>query len=214
MVRKPPTVAPSGSRRGRPLVEHRDVGGGAADVGDDRVVEAGHVAGADEAGGRAGQDRLDRPLAGEGGRNQRAVAAHHHQRRGNAARFEEAFGRRDQAVDHRDQAGVEQRGERPARAAELGGKLMAGGDRKAGPLADQVAGGDLVRRVADGEIGADREAGNAVGQFRQRGLQRREVERMRPCRGRHGRPGRRPPGRCRARPSARRGRDRPRKSRS
>ena len=37
----------------RPAVfEHGDVGGGAADVGDDCRVEAGHVAGADQAGGR------------------------------------------------------------------------------------------------------------------------------------------------------------------
>ena len=42
-----------------PAVEHGDVGGGAADVGDDGVVEAGHVARADEACGRAGQNCLD-----------------------------------------------------------------------------------------------------------------------------------------------------------
>ena len=38
---------------GTAAVEHGDVGGGAANVGDDRIVEAGHVAGADKAGGRA-----------------------------------------------------------------------------------------------------------------------------------------------------------------
>ena len=131
-----------------------------------------------------------------------------------SARGEKAFGGGDQPVDHRDQPGVEQRGERAARAAELGRQLVAGGDRQAGPLADQVAGGDLVRRVAGGEIGADREARDRFAEFRQRRFERRTGRAAAACRGRRGRPGRTPPDRCRARPSGRRGRGRPRKSRS
>ncbi len=135
------------------------------------------MAGADQAGGGAGEDRLDRPGAGEGRRDQRAVAAHHHQRAGDVARGEETLGGGDQPVDHRDQPRVEQRGERAARAAELGRQLVAGGDRQAGLLADQVAGGDLVRRVARREIGADGKARHALRQFRQRGFEAGQVER-------------------------------------
>ena len=214
MVRKPPTVAPSGSSRGRPrsstatsvvvppmsetTASSRPVMWRAPTrlaAGPDRIVSIGRC-------------------AGEGGRDQRAVAAHHHQRRGDAARVQKAFGGGDQPVDHRDQPGVEQRGQRAARAAELGRQLVAGGDRQAGLLADQVAGGDLVGRVAGGEIGADGEARDRAAELGQRRFERRTGRARRRCRGRRGRPGRTPRGRCRARPSARRGRGRPRKSRS
>ena len=158
------------------MVEHGDVGGGAADVGDDGVVQPRHVARADQRGGGAGQDRLDRPRAGEGGRDQRAVAAHHHQRAGDLPRREEPFGGGDQPVDHRDQPRVEQRGERAARAAELGRQFVAGGDRQAGLFPDQVAGGDLVRGVACREIGADGKARHALRQLRQSGFEAGQVE--------------------------------------
>ena len=214
MVRKPPTVAPSGSSRGRPLsstatsvvvppmsettASSRPVMWRAPTrlaAGPDRIVSIGRC-------------------AGEGGRHQRAVAAHHHQRRRDAALLQKAFGRGDQPVDHRDQPGVEQRRQRAARAAELGRQFVAGGDRQAGLFADQVAGRDLVRRVAHGEIGADGKARDARRELGQRRLQRREVERggiaMDVVAARH----EQHRDRCRARPAARRGRGRPRKSRS
>ena len=129
----------------------------------------------------AGPDRIVSIGRGarEGGRDQRAVAAHHHQRGGDAARFQKPFGRRDQPVDHRDQPRVEQRRQRAARAAELGRQFVAGGDRQAGLLADQVARGEFVRRVAGGEIGADGKARDAGGKLRQCRLERGKVERLR-----------------------------------
>ena len=42
-----------GADDGHAVAQHRDVGGGAADVGDDRVGEAGEMSRADQAGGRA-----------------------------------------------------------------------------------------------------------------------------------------------------------------
>jgi hypothetical protein len=51
-----------------------------ANVRDDGVGQAGQVRGADLAGRRAAEDRLDRPGAGESGGDQRAVASDEHQR--------------------------------------------------------------------------------------------------------------------------------------
>ncbi len=142
-----------------------------------RRVEAGEVTGADEARRRPRQDRLDRPGAGECRRDKCAVAAHHHQRGGDAAPFQESFGGGDQPVDHADEAGVEQRRQCAARPAEPGRQFVAGRHRQAGRLADQVAGGDLVSRVADGEIGADGEGRDGAAEFRQGRLERGQVER-------------------------------------
>lgn len=107
--------------------EYGYVGRRAADIGDDRVVQAGQIASADEARGRSGEDRLDRAQPRFGGRDQGTVAAHHHHRHVDAAGLEEILAGTDQPVDHRDEARIQKRRQRPARAAELGGKLMAAG---------------------------------------------------------------------------------------
>ena len=182
------------------IVEHRDVCRRAADIRHDGIVEPGHVARADKAGGRARQNGLDRPGAGKAGGNQRTVAPHDHQRGRDAARLQKALGRGDQAVDHRDEAGVEKRRQRAARTAELGGKLMARRDRQAGLLADQVARRDLMRRVAHREIGADRETGDGCAELRQGRLQRLQMQRMRIAMHIVAARRRRSPDRCRAPP--------------
>ena len=137
------------------------------------------MARADKAGGRARQNGLDRPGAGKAGGNQRTVAPHDHQRGRDAARLQKALGRGDQAVDHRDEAGIKQRRQGAARTAELGGELMARRHRQAGLLADQVARRDLMRRVAHREIGADRETGDGCAELGQGRLQRLQMQRMR-----------------------------------
>ena len=147
------------------LVEDRDIGGRAADVGNHGIVETGQEARADKARRRAGKDGLDRTQARLGGRDQRAVAAHHHQRRIDAARLEEILRRADQPVDHRHQPGIEQGGERAPGSAELGGKLMAAGDGQMRPRANEVAHAELVLGVAHREIAGDGEGGHGAGKL-------------------------------------------------
>ena len=163
----------------RPAILHDgNVGGRAADIGNNGIVEAGEIARADETCGGTRQDSLDRPELGFVSRNQGAVAAHHHHRRGNAARGQKSFAGADEAVDHRDKAGIEQRRQGAARAAQLGREFMAAGDGQMRDLADAVAHSDFMSRIPHGEIAGDGEGRYRFGQFRQRVAQRRQIERV------------------------------------
>ena len=81
-----------GVEPGRAVPHDGDVGGGAANVGDNRILRAGHIACADKRCGRAGQDRLDRAFAGDIGGDQCAIATHDHDGGLDAALVEEEGG--------------------------------------------------------------------------------------------------------------------------
>ncbi|CAB4556193.1 unannotated protein [freshwater metagenome] len=160
-----------------PGPQHGDVGRGAADVGDDRVVETGEVGGAHEARCRTRQDRLDRTLAHERSRHQRPVTTHHHHRCVHALVHQGAFGGGHQPVDDRHQTGVQDRRHGAARPVQLLGQHVARRHRRPGDLADHGRSGTLVRRVAHAELRHHRKAVHAVGHRGDLGAQPVEVER-------------------------------------
>ena len=137
-----------------------DVRGGAADVADQRVTLAGQPACPGDRCGGTGKDRLDRPLAGQPRRNQRPVAAHHHQRRVDAERGHMPLAGADQPVDHPDQARVQERGQRPTRAVQAGRQFVRTGHRQARDAADRIARGVFMGGVAGGKGGGDGKAGD------------------------------------------------------
>ena len=134
------------------LAQHGDVGGGATDVGDHRIGRAGEVCRTHQAGGRARQDRLDRPVAHERGRHERTVAAHHHQRCDHAVLGERLLGGGDELVDDRDQPGVQHRGDGALRSVQPRRQLVAARHRLAGAAMDQFGGRHLVFGVAHAEL--------------------------------------------------------------
>ena len=154
--------------------QHRDVGGGAAHVGDEDVVLAREMPRTDQARRRTRQNGLDRAGQRQVGLDQRAVALHHHQRRLDALAREQPFHRLHQLLQLRNEPRIQRGGQRAARRVELGGELMAAGHRLAGQFAHQRAHRDLVRRIAHREIAADRE-----GRDLRRVLQDRRAHRRR-----------------------------------
>ena len=106
---------------------HRNIGGGAAHVGDDGVLQTAERTRAQHAGGRAGQDRADRALQGAGHVDQRTIAFDNHQRRVNMPLGQGALHRIDQGFDVRNHARVQRGGQRAARRAQAGCQLVAAG---------------------------------------------------------------------------------------
>jgi hypothetical protein len=153
------------------------VGGGAADVADDRVVEAGEVCGADQAGRWTGEDRLDRAFTHEVGRHQRAVAAHHHHGGVHAVVDQRLLGRGHQPIDDRHQTCVQDRRHRSLRTIELRGQHMARGHRLAGEAPDEFHCRQLVCRVADAELRHHGEPVDPIGHLADPLGQEIEVER-------------------------------------
>ncbi len=162
---------------GQAVAQQRHVRCGAADVADQRILRARQPARPHDAGGGAGQDGLDRPFPHHRGRDQRPVAAHHHQRRVDAHGLQMAFAGRNQAVDHSDQPGVQHRRQRPLRAVQLGRKLVAAGDGAAGHAADHLARGDFMGGVAGGKAGGNGKAHHLRPQFGHLRLKRGQVQR-------------------------------------
>ena len=167
-----------GPERRHAVAHDRDVGGGAADVGDHGIVGVGEMGRTDEAGGRTREDRLDRTLLHEVDRHERTVAAHDHHRGVDPPFHETPAGSGDEVVDHGDETGVEQGSDASLRAPEAGRQHMATGHRLSGAFADEFAGGELVLGVARGELGSDGEAINLVGDLVDAGGQFVEVERL------------------------------------
>ena len=139
----------------------RDVGRGAAHVEADDVVEPGHrrgARGADDAAGRAGQDRV---LALEASRlGQAAVRLHEIQPR--AAQL--AGHPVDVAAQDRRQVGVDHRGVAARHQPQQRADLVAGGDLGESRRARQLGQAPLVRRVLPGvhqHDGAGVDAGGA-----------------------------------------------------
>ena len=137
-----------------PVFDERGVRGGAADVDHHGVVRPGQVAGAGHAGRRPGQNRFDRPPAGRGQAHQRAVALHHHDRRGQVAPFQRYLHLIDQGFQTGDDAGVQHRGLGAQPVVEGLGDLVAADDRQVGRFPDDGLDLQLVRGIgAAGEPG-------------------------------------------------------------
>ena len=105
----------------------RNIGGGAAHIGDDGVLQTAERTRAQHAGGRTGQHRADRALQGAGHIDQRTIAFDNHQRRVNMAMGQGALHRINQGFDVRNHARVQRGGQRAARRAQAGSQLMAAG---------------------------------------------------------------------------------------
>ena len=133
------------------VADDRDIGGGAAHVGDDGVVEAGQLAGADDARRRARQHRADRFFDRVLEAGQRTVALDQHQRRVDSMAREDFLHRADQLLDRRHHARVQRRGQRAPRRAEAGGQLVPANHRHAGEFGHHVFEPDFVAGVARAE---------------------------------------------------------------
>ena len=162
---------------GQAAAQQGDIGGRATDIRHQRIGFARQPARAHNAGGRAGQDRLNGALAHHRCRNQRAIAAHHHQGRINADHCQMTLAGGDQPVDHADQPGVQHRRQRPFRPVELRGKFVRTGHGPPGHPADQGAGRHLVGRIAGGKAGCHGKAHHLIRQTRHGSFQRLQIQR-------------------------------------
>jgi hypothetical protein len=142
-------------------LQQRHVRRRAADIRNQCVGDPGEPARADKARGRAGKDGLDGLSARLGSGNQRAVALHDHNRRCDGARGEQGCGGVEQMVDGADQAGIQNGGEGAPGGVQVGGKLVAARHRLARPFNQEVADGELVAGISDGEL-----AGNRIAAYR------------------------------------------------
>ena len=142
-----------GVNRGFAAAQQADICGGATDVTDQSIGFSGQPRCARDTGRRAGQDGFYRPIPGEARRNQRTVAAHHHQPGGNADAGHVVLTRIDQPGDQADQAGVQHSGQGAFGATQSGGKFVATGHRFTGAGNDQVMRSQFMRGVAGGETG-------------------------------------------------------------
>ncbi len=102
-----------------PAGEECDVAGGPAHVGDEDIALAGEIVGADNAGGRAGEDGLDRAFHGDGRFDEGSVALDHHQGRPDAAFRQQGQNRAHELLQLGDEAGVEGAGQGPSGRIEL-----------------------------------------------------------------------------------------------
>ena len=104
----------------RAILQQRDIGGCAADIRHHGCLRAGEKSRPGEAGGRARQDRFNRPRARIMRANQRAVAFDHHQRAVKAEFGHDAFRCGNQLVEKIDQPGIQHGRQRAARPAKRG----------------------------------------------------------------------------------------------
>ena len=148
---------PAGNRSAFPIQhrktvgEQRDIRGRAAHVGDDDILFAGEMTRADDAGGRARQDRLDRPGQGKFRRDERTVALHDHQRCAHTLFRHQAFDGTDQLLQLGDQSGIEGGGQGPSWGVESRRQFVAAAARFAGEPPDQIARAQFMHRIAHRE---------------------------------------------------------------
>ncbi len=178
MVRQPPTSAPSARISGPAAGDHRDIGGGAAHVGDHEVLEPGEKSRAHDARRRTRQDGLDRILERHLGLHQRTVALDDHQRRIDRLLDQHSAERLDEMADLRREPRVQRGGERAARRIELRAQFVRAGHRLRRQCADDAARPQLMRRIAHREIGGDRERFDAGPVLAHRALDGGLVQRL------------------------------------
>ncbi|OPZ19712.1 MAG: hypothetical protein BWZ10_00862 [candidate division BRC1 bacterium ADurb.BinA364] len=138
------------------------VGRRAADIDHDGVLPARQIARSGDAGRRTGQDGFDRPLDGRFDAHQRAVAAHDHHRRRDAApaqRIAHLFEQRPQAGDD---AGIERGRDGAQTVIQPLGDIVAANDRHSGFLAHDVAHLDFVRGIVVAGVAGDGEGFDLV----------------------------------------------------
>ena len=188
------------------VLDHRGLGGGAAHVEGDDLLEllgAGQRLRADHAAGRPGFDDVHRPLGGGAVGRQAAVRLHQQQAGRNAGAVEPLAQRPEIGGDDRHHIGVDDRGRGALVFLDLGQDLERDAERQVRGLAgDDVAQHRLVHRIGEGVEQADRDRLDLLGEQRIDGAF--GVGRLR-ARARHGRDGRcarRPPCAGSARPAA------------
>ena len=163
--------------RGFAAAQQADIGGGAANIADQRVGLSGQPGRPGNTRRRAGQDGFNRPVAGQIGRNQRPVATHHHQPGGDATGVHVGLTGSNQTGDQADQPGVQHRSQGTFRATQRAGQFVATGDGFAGAGNDQVMCGPFMRRVAGGKTGGHGIGGNLGAKPVQCGGQPRQIQR-------------------------------------
>ena len=98
--------------------------GSATDIRYQRRIHPSQPTRPDDGGGGAAQDCLDGAGACLCGADQRAIAAHHHEGRGNAQIAQLAPGLPDQPGDHADQPRIQDRRQRPLRPVQPGRQMV------------------------------------------------------------------------------------------
>ena len=174
-------AGPCGVDRGPAIAQQGYIGGGAANVADQRTGSTGHPPRPHDRGRRPAEDRFNRPFPCLRGRDQRPVPPHHHQRGRDANVGQHILGPPDQPVDHPDQPRVQHRCQRPFRPVELGRQLMRG--RHGPPRHLRHQGGDalFMDGVARGELAGDGKTADLFTLLGQKGDQRGFVQRGTLC---------------------------------
>ena len=162
----------------RQAVDQRPhVGGGAAHIREDEVVQPAEPARAHQARRRAREHGLDRALGHALRQRQRAVALDDHQRADDVQLFHGAPDRVDQMRHPRDQPRIQGRGECAPGCVQAGRQLGGQSDRLAAALHDACACLLLVRRVADRKRSGQRKGVNLRGHAIDRRVQRFQIQR-------------------------------------
>ncbi len=147
-----------------PLGEHRAVGGCAAHVEDDALGDVGEMPRARDAGRRAGEDGLHGPLASRLLVDERAVALHDHDRRGDAQPNQRLLDGLQQLADDPEQTRVEDGRVGAGQIVQPLGQLVPADHWQVAVGADDFAHQQLVGGVAYAGIAGDGEGVHTLGQ--------------------------------------------------
>ena len=121
------------------------------------TATAGQVPGADDAGGRSGEDGFDRAAHCPVGLDQGAVSLDDHQGSADLLGVQGFLDGGDQFAEQGNQPGVEGGGGGPADRVELAGQFVTAGDGQAADLFDELAHAQFVGGIADSEVAGDGE---------------------------------------------------------
>ena len=145
-----------------PVLQQRDIGCRAANIGNKGRLRASKKGCAGKAGGWPRQYGLHRSRTGIIGLQERSVTLDHHQRAGKAAFRHDGFGGGDKPVEKVDQPCIQHGGERPSRATKRGRHLMTAGDRRAAKLKKKIADPSFMVRIAGCEMAGYGKSGNVT----------------------------------------------------
>jgi hypothetical protein len=138
--------------------QHADIGGGAADVGHQRIGHPGEEGGAADAVGRAAADRQDGIAQGLVEAHQRAVVLREERHRPQAVRGQRGPHRPRHVAGHAGQGAVEDGGVLPLEQPDRADLVAERGVHVAEFALDHLGGEQLVTRRDRGEHAGDRDA--------------------------------------------------------